>query len=104
MVDFGLQELPSSLFELLAAGVGDLLVGRAHLRGVNLAATELLLGSVESYFCQLVLRKLCAVNFTFVNIVLLACRTGARVGARVGALAAELGSESRKLIHSYYCV
>jgi hypothetical protein len=57
--------LSSGLLELLAASVGDLLIGRAHLRGINLAPTELLLDGVES----------------LVDIVLLALGTGVVAGA-----------------------
>lgn len=40
--------LPSHLLKLLTGTVGDLLVGRTHLRGVDLATAKLTLGAVET--------------------------------------------------------
>jgi hypothetical protein len=40
--------LPSELLELVAGAVGDLLVGGAHLVGVDLATAELALDAVQS--------------------------------------------------------
>jgi hypothetical protein len=41
--------LPGKLLELVASAVGDLLVGGAHLLGVDLATAELALGAVQSW-------------------------------------------------------
>lgn len=43
------SNLPSGLLELVTSTVGDLLVGRAHLGGVDLATTELLLDGIETF-------------------------------------------------------
>lgn len=75
--------LASSLLKLITGTVGDLLVGAAHLGGVNLSASELALGRVEG----------------LVQVILLASRTaGAGVGLLVAATS-KLRSETRKLIH-----
>jgi hypothetical protein len=72
--------LSSGLLELLATSVGNLLVGRAHLRGVDLTAAVLGLDRIK----------------TLVNVVLL---TSTGVVVRAGALAAHLVRETRKLVH-----
>lgn len=40
--------LPGKLLELVASAVGDLLVGGAHLLGIDLATAKLALGAVQS--------------------------------------------------------
>lgn len=39
--------LPSGLLKLIANTIGDLLIGRTHLCGINLAAAELALNGVK---------------------------------------------------------
>ncbi|KAG2019323.1 hypothetical protein GB937_005237 [Aspergillus fischeri] len=93
------MNLPSSLLKLLPSGIGDLLIRRAHLGGVDLAASEALFKSVEACIISIRLQRRRRVCTPIDEILLLALWLSLGLVGGCGLASAELGCETGEFVH-----
>jgi hypothetical protein len=94
------MNLPSSLLKLLPGGIGDLLIRRAHLGRVDLAASEALFKSVKA--CNVSIRPSVhsSKEYTLVDeIFLLALWLSLGLVGGCGLTSAKFGCEAGEFVH-----